>query len=247
MPRFKSPCGYNTDVKYSMIRHIATHKCTDLKILGIEVKNRENLDHLTDEEKLIKHRHKLKQYKIDNKELIKQQQHKYDLKKGFLGAQNEIQFASQILKHMKSHSKTRNHKFPDVWDINKVIELLRDNRFYKVETDIGIFEFPMVLTNGFYNSASIDRIDDDKGYELDNIEIRPTFLNSRRKLTTDTIKQISVLRKNPRTVTELDNIINLLKIKPLSNNFFYECSRNARRKKTLEKRNLNFDFTPLDI
>ncbi len=243
MSKYKSVCGYTTDEKHKLIRHINSHKCTDFKTLGIELKKRENLDHLTDIEKLTRRKQQLKSYKIKNKEHNKKQQHEYDLKKGFLGAQTELQFAGQILKHMKCHSKTRNHEIPDYWSVDKVLKLLCDNKVYKIKTNIGLFEFPMMITNGFHNSASIDRIDNTKGYTIENIEIRPTFLNSPRKLTTDNIRQIPILRTTRREINELENIIKILETKILSHHFFYQ---NSRHKKTLKKRNLNFDFETIE-
>jgi len=248
MVKYKSPCGYTSSDRSCMGRHITSHKCVNLNIslddLCVEkARNlRQDISHLTEEEKIQRLKDQKKQYKINNKELIKKQQQEYDLKIGSLGAQTDVQHARQILKHMKSHSITREHKFSDYWNVDKVLELLRDNQIYKV----GLFEFPMKLTNGYYNSASIDRIDDTKGYEIDNIEVRPLFLNSSRKLTTKHIQQLSVLRTIPRSIDELKNIVLLLKQKPISYNFFNSTARHAKNKRGAEKRNIKFDFKDID-
>ena len=43
------------------------------------------------------------------------------------------------------------------------------------------------MKSGYHNTASFDRIDDSLAYTEDNIEIRPHFLNTPFKLTTQNI------------------------------------------------------------
>ena len=85
----------------------------------------------------------------------------------------------------------------------------------------------MMLTNGYHNSASFDRIENNIGYSNENIEIRPLFLNTPCKLTTQMLKDIIDLREKEQSEQVLTNIVKHLN-KYNYTNFFYKIANNAK-------------------
>ena len=195
----------------------------------IEKEKRKDLSNLSEEEKI---------------KYTKDRQKAYDLKRGITGSMNKEQYAAYLLKNMIVHSKAREHELPN-WNVKDVLKILEDNIVYTIETDIGVLEFPMVLTNGYFNSASFDRIDNDIPYNIDNIEIRPHFLNaSRFKISTNDIKDIIKIRDKEIDLDIIKEIHDIIDSKPNYTNFFYLLAKNAHKsasKKHLD-RNITFDF-----
>ena len=242
MVLYRCECGTESDNRYNMRQHLNKekflHRGKDMSKVDIDSlcisRITKDLSGLTQEEK-----------KQRQKEQIKA----HDFKRGTLASKLELDYAKDKFKSIKKHSEGRNHELPSFWSPETVLSLLEKNRTYKVKTSIGLFEFSTVLTNGYHNSAVLDRIDDDIGYKLDNIEIRPHFLNTPRKLSTDDIKEIPILRETPRTDKELDDIVYQINLQPLGNNFFYfkACEiKNNCRIPTRKERNITFDFKSLE-
>jgi hypothetical protein len=222
---YKCICGEEVDHKKKIVNHIIKYKCIVITNVSDLCINRKRYQKgvLTDEEK----KHRIKNQKIG-----------YNIRNGAIGARIGIEYAKYKLMSIKNGSKYRNHNFP-TWTPEDILKLLDENKVYKIETEIGMFEFPMKTTNGYHNSASFDRIDDKLGYSEENIEIRPRFLNTAYKLTTFHIKQIPILRKRPRSTDELELIVNLLNYKPFSKNFFYTLAHGAHSRNIIS----NFDST----
>jgi hypothetical protein len=192
--------------------------CINRKILHT------NLSHLTIKEK---------------QDREKKQRLQLEIKRGALGAMTEIKYARYLLKNMKINSKKRGHKVPE-WSIKEVFEILDKNRIYKID-DI---EIPLKLTNSYFNSASIDRINNNMPYNLDNIEIIPHFLNTNdskmSKIKKDDWKIIQSLRDIQRNENELVKIADFIN-KRKSMGFFRCLVRNAY-KSSRESTNINKNF-----
>jgi hypothetical protein len=228
MVLYKCPCGYETNRKYSMERHITRKKCINLSIISIDSLNsepkREDWSSLTEEEKAEKKK-------------------EYRLNRSSLGSMSDDRFARYTLNKLKLYSKRRGHEPPN-WSVEKVLEILKANAVYKVETHNGILEFPMMLTNGYFNSASVDRIDNNIGYIEGNYELRPHFLNNLYKITGEDIKNIIIMREQSLSDEELLEIVEILKDRSLKNtNFFYNMASSAKKHSTDKK---TFDFKTIE-
>jgi hypothetical protein len=101
---------------------------------------------------------------------------------------------------------------------------------YIVETSCGTMYFPMVFTNGFYNTASPDRIRDNSvvhpskqehsalegddgvctAYSLDNLQIRPTFMNSPYALKDDDFRSLTRSRNIPQSLDQLNYVATVI-------------------------------------
>jgi hypothetical protein len=226
MVLYKCECGHETNKKYSMKIHLnrkiscMTNK--NMSIININTlcvsRINTNLSHLTIEEK-----------KTREKEMKKQRNIKRNFKEYSIGGMTEIQYASRLLKNMKKRINENKLSIHD-WTVETFLKLLQQNTIYKIITMYGILEFPMVLTNGYHNSASIDRIDDNEGYILSNIEIRPHFLNTRYKLST----------KDLKTIIE-SKLINSFQEININYKYFYILANHAKQ----NKRKINFDFNSI--
>lgn len=204
-------CGFTMIAKEHMKRHLnKKRQCIPgISMSGIDVNTllqrvksdtiinntgttRTNLSSFSEEE-------------IRKRELEQRKKHDETRKKknGIVGIKTERQFAAVMLKNMKEatlkkNKKGKNHIMPD-WTVDFVLEFLYKNNVYIVkDTILGDLEFHMMITNSYYNSASFDRIDDNLGYSLENIEIRPQFLNSLYKLTTENIRELVEIREQPQ-------------------------------------------------
>lgn len=216
---YECKCGYRTDHKNHMKKHLnRVTSCgfSDTQLIGLNM----SLSSLSSDKK---------------KERQLLQISKNKTRQNLLGNMEITQYANYILKNMKGNSKLRGHD-EVLWTNDDIIKLLEDNNPYKVrDTLLGDIEFPMKLSNGFHNSASFDRINDNLGYSKDNIEIRPYFLNTQFKLDTQDLKKIIELREQFQTLeelTEMSKIINSFD----SKNFFYKLANSAK------KRNKSFNF-----
>ena len=100
----------------------------------------------------------------------------------------------------------------------------------------------MMLTNGYHNSASFDRIRDDDEYREDNIEIRPRFLNTQYKLTTQDLRELVLLRENAQDKLELITIAKYIN-EYNTLNFFYDLAegikQHSNERKTFEFKLIN--------
>ncbi len=188
---YKCLCNYESTDRDRMMKKHLDRKIKCLSNLELDLdkliisprksEKRENLKHLTEEEKY-------KRYL--------QQKIRIQTRFNKLGSMNIHYFAKQIFYGIKRNTKFRNIKrdklkkdlheitltYPDVLKM-----LIETNGLYIVnDTIYGTIKFPIVMTNGYHNSASFDRIDDNLGYNIDNIEIRPHFfkytsqINNRR-------------------------------------------------------------------
>ena len=178
----------------------------------------ENLSHLSEEEKK-------KRFKKRSKELNKQR----NFKLGNPGGHNEVQFTKKLYKSMKWDSKMRNHEPPKITE-EELLEMLETDK-YVIDTDIGKIELPMKITNGYFNSASPDRIDNEKGYFKENIRIIPLFLNVNdkrmSKINHNDWNEIVKIRENPRNPKELIEIAQNLNNSAISKTFFYQLAHSA--------------------
>lgn len=149
---------------------------------------------------------------------------KRSIKRSELGAMSERTFAGFLLRNMRKNSKKRNHD-PPTWTIDKVLELLQKNKVYKVNENI---EIPLQLTNGYFNSASFDRLDNTKGYTEDNIQIVPWFLNVEDGKMSKVTNWDEIIKNRyiPWTKQDLKKIKDEID-KPISRSFFYQLARNA--------------------
>jgi len=234
---YKCLCGnYETNNKGHMKNHLdrknqcipgrdmASIDINTLFIIGKSIKIHEDLSNLTQNEK---------------RERKKYQQTKNDTKRGGIGKMSLEKFAKYLFHNIKIRSEKRNHILPS-WAVHDVIKILEDNNNYIVsDTKLGDLTFPMMLTNGYYNSVSFDRINDDLGYTEENIEIRPQFLNTRYKLTTKDIKDLVEIREEKQNEQELIEIANCLSVFNYSN-FFYKLALSIKST-TNERKSFNFD------
>jgi len=236
MSLYECLCGYQTENIGNIKKHLNRKKSCmpgiDMKTINVNdlcVKRiRENLDNLTEEQK---NERKSKQSIMSV------------TKNKMLGKMSIDIFAKKLLTTMINSSKKRNHKIS--FTIENVINLLNNNSIYIVpNTILGCLEFPMMLTNGYHNSASFDRINDKLGYTEENIEIRPHFLNTLYKLTTNHIRNIVKIREENQDKNELINIIKIFKNFDKTTNFFYRLAATIQLSclRSKEERNKTFDF-----
>jgi len=233
MVLYKCECGYETNIKGHMKNHLnriisctlnKDMKLIDVNTLLIKGKIYQKLSHLTLEEK---------------SEKDKQRHSKNDSNNNILGKLTTEMFAKQVLKYMKNSSKKRNHNLPS-WILEDVVKILQNNQIYIIkDTVLGQLEFPMMLTNGYHNTASFDRINNNLGYYESNIEIRPFFLNTLYKLDTEDIKNIIKIREEKQNNQELVNIAKNITSKWTC--FFYTLSKSAKHHSD-ENRGKTFDF-----
>ena len=183
MVLYKCLCGYETKDKTKMTRHLNSKKsCSDKAMTEIDIETlivgnrlRQNLSNLSIEER--KERH--------NKQTII-----FNTKRKMLGM-SITNFSKDLLHNMINSSNRRNHEHPP-WIFEDIIDILDKNKNYVIkDTVLGNLEFPLILTNGYFNTASFDRIDDNLPYSNNNIEIRPRFLNTRYKLSNKIFKILS--------------------------------------------------------
>jgi hypothetical protein len=227
-------CGYETNHRDKINRHINRKTpCvagTDMSKINIDdlcIKGDWNIiNSMTPDEK----KNRIRHFRLQR-----------DLTNRCLDNENIIEFARNRIHCMKSNSKQRGHEFNEFWNIENVVEYLNSNRVYKVDTSIGQFEFPLKLSNGHYNSASFDRICDNFGYNIDNIELRPFFLNTPRKLTTEQIRQVPLLRENPQSTEILQQYVSKYK------KYFTRMARAIKyRCDEKKERNVTFDFNSVE-
>jgi predicted Zn-ribbon and HTH transcriptional regulator len=238
MVLYRCLCGYETDHKNHIKKHLNRHtscmknkdmskiKIDELVIEGVCKKiTYENLSYLTEEEK---------------KERRKQQNIKYNTEIKMLGKMSLENFSKILLHNLKNHCKIRNHEEPS-WSVLDIKELLEKNSNYIIsDTIIGDLTFPLKLTNGYHNSASIDRINNNLSYSVNNIEIRPHFLNTVFKLTTEDIRELIKLREQKQNESELIEICKYIN-KYDSKHFFYGLAKNAKTNSDSQRDKI-FDF-----
>src|SRR5579872_2856336 len=149
-----------------------------------------------------------------------------------IGGQTIKQFAGILLKNMKHSSKIRGHEEVS-WTVNDIIKLLKEKKDYIVfGTVLKDLIFPLELTNGYHNTATFDRIDDNKGYFITNVEIRAHFLNTRYKLKTEDIKNIIEVRMLNQDKDKLINISKNINLTMITDNPFYDLAKHIRGSKT---------------
>jgi len=150
-------CGYQTERQNHMKRHLnMKNSCTpdkDMKTIDIDTlligkKIRPRLPHLNQDEK----NERFKQLNIVSR-----------TKLNSLGNWSLEKFAKKLLHHMKKHIEEKNKKLleennnllADVdWTFEDVVKLLQNtNSVYIIhDTILGDIEFPMRLTNGYFNT-----------------------------------------------------------------------------------------------
>ena len=216
----------------------------DTLVIGRVLEVKKDLSHLTLEEKL--------KYKKD-------QAQRSNIKRNLPGSLDIIRFAILKLKCMTQATEDRNKQrlengleFQTVpeWTVNEIVDFLNEHRIYTVDSVLGSLEFPLMLTNGYYNTASFDRINDDIGYTKTNVQLRPYFLNVLCKFTCANIAQIVNIREHNQNYDELKEIadaVNLWTSNTVRNssaayiyNIATSVKHNAKKKNT--HRNITFDF-----
>jgi len=237
MVMYKCKCNYETHDITKIKRHLARkNPCIpgedfsniDIKTLMTQpmLKNPMDLSELSTEEK--------RERRLQQKIVI-------STKTRTCGNMNIEQFSKKIYNDMITSSKKRNH----ILELSQenILTILENNNIYIVpDTILGDLEFPLVSSNGFHNTSSFDRINDDIGYGRDNIEIRPRFLNNTKKLTTDMIRNIIILRQEKQIQEELENIANNINNFD-SDNFFYKLASSIiMNSKAAKKKSKEFGF-----
>jgi hypothetical protein len=198
---YKCVCEwFETHRKGDMRRHLQRYGCLEeeeIDIICITRKNRD-LSYLDKNERI---------------ELWKSESKQKDQIKSCPGGRNEREFIIDLIGSMKQHSKRLNHNEPEL-NLEQLTNFIKKKQIYKVETSIGTIEIPLLLTNGYINSASIDRISNDNGYLEDNIRVIPYFLNVEdvqfSKINPYDWKEIVILREQERNIEELTKISNIL-------------------------------------
>lgn len=238
-PLYKCQCSYETHDKSAMRKHLGRKRpCTpeqdmtliDINSLLIRDKKLEDIIHLSPEEKRIR---------------MNQQTNKINLRKGATGGRTILEYVNYVLNHMKAASTKRKHSVPE-FTPETLMELLQNNITYKS----GPIEIPLLLTNGYINSASVDRIDNSKGYTYNNVRIVPRFLNvedfKMSKINPEDWGEIMTLREMPRNIEEFSEIANIVKNNYISKTFFYGLANSASDHiKNSKNKNLIFDFESL--
>ena len=234
---YRCPCGYETKELGHMRRHLNKQKLCNFnknRMLNVddlffgEKRITEDLSHLTVEEK---HKRLLQQC-LNNTT-------KYHM----LGNMTIEQLAKKIIACMKDSTHRRDHE--DVlWTKEDMVKILEDNKIYIIsDTILGNLEFPMMLTNGYHNTVSFDRINNNIGYSKNNIEIRPRFLNTTYKLTTQDIKNLVEIREQKQNLQELINISKNINLVCNNSNFFYKLAKGAKEGCSRSKeKHKTFDF-----
>lgn len=218
-------CDFKTIGRQGMKKHLLIlNPCmerdlsTDLKLYEyieslITERKKQNLSNLTEEEKKEKHR---------------EQTMTFLKKNGKLGGKDINQFASGLLRHMNFGAEKRGHDISR-WTTEDIIRILENNKIYNVHnTILGTIQFPLMLTNGYHNTATFDRINDNLGYSINNVEIRPHFLNTTYKLTTDDIRNVIKLRQEIRNEQELIDIAKYINNYD-SHSAFYRLANDGQR------------------
>lgn len=253
-------CGFTMVAKVHMQRHLdkirPCIKGIDMKLIdvetlkqkvdrSVEINNsgttRTNLSNFTEEE--------ISQRKNEQKKKaeIKRRPKRYNL-----GSRNEKQYAAYVRRNIFESTDKRNkkriiknldlHEIPK-WSVEDIHNLLITYKTYIIkDTILGDLEFPLILTNGYYNSSSVDRINDNFGYSENNIEIRPQFLNNLYKLTTEDIKYIIKNRTNEQEHENLDK--NYKKLRSFFSETIHSIEINIKNKKS--DRNITVDFESKD-
>lgn len=238
-PLYKCQCSYKTHDKYKMRQHLNRKtpcvpgqdmSTVDINSLLIRAKQLEDLSHLSIEEKRLR---------------MNQQTNKITLRRGATGGKTTLEYVKYILNHMKAACIKRKHN-PPVFTAETLLELLQNNKVYKS----GPVEIPLLLTNGYINSASVDRIDNSKGYTHDNVRIIPRFLNvedvKMSKINPEDWDEIMTFRELPRDIKEFSEIANIIKNNYISKTFFYGLANSASDHiKNSKNKNLIFDFGSL--
>jgi len=225
MVKYECECGYIAPNKFKITRHLNNKiSCTtgkDMKLVDVDkLKIYDSYNVLTQEE------HEKKQRRL----IVGR---KSNAKRNALGKWSIEQLAGELLRNMINHAKKKEHSEPK-WSEEDIVKLMQENNVYKIHnTILGTLEFPLQLTNGYYNTPSFDRIDNDKNYYLENVEIRPHFLNTMNKLTTDNIRELVKLREIPRNIQEFNNIAQQISdsmVSRTNGDYFYSlaCSIEGR-------------------
>ncbi len=216
----KTPCAYRDSVPDS-----------DATFYG-EKRKQEDISHLTTEEK---------------KERFLKQCLNNTTKLHMVGNMTIKQLSRKILGCMKDSTHRRKHG--DVlWNEDDILKILEANKHYIVpDTILGDIIFPMTLTNGYHNTPSFDRINNDLGYFIENVEVRPHFLNTTHKLTTAHIKNIIHDREQKQNENELINISRNINLEHKYDiNFFYYLAKSIKRCYNKKHNRRIFDFESLE-
>lgn len=235
---YRCKCGYETNKKHNMLAHINRKvPCTEnISLIDINTlcinRQKESLSHLTSEEKL---------------ERQKQQSRLRNIKRRTLDSSDKEQFAKSLLTNIIYSSKQRKHLIPE-WTQDDVLKIIEDNQLYEIDTHLGKMSIPLILTTGYINTASFDRIDNTKGYSTDNINIIPWFLNvndnKMSKINKNDWKEILLLRESPRNIDELVKITKNIN-QSISKTFFYILAKDANKSSKKTKGRISFEFASI--
>lgn len=119
------------------------------------------------------------------------------------GSMSLTQFSNTLMRYIKQVCVRGQYDIPSF----SIRDILINNPNYVVKnTIVGDLIFPMMLTNGYHNSASFNRINSKLGYITTNIEIRPCFLNNTKKMNIDDFNYILKMRRNVQSDEELCEI-----------------------------------------
>jgi hypothetical protein len=151
-----------------------------------------------------------------------------------LGAKTGIKFAKHILSNMRIHNLKLNLKNESIfiadWSVEEILQILQNNTVYSEKTVIGTLNFPVELKNGYFNTATFDRIDNNKGYERDNYVIKPHFLNVEdkkfNKFNSEDFRLLVLIREQKQNLMELGEITDILNND--CTNFFYKLASTAK-------------------
>ena len=237
MTKYKCLCGFETSLRGDITRHIKRKTPCSPNLESVTVddlciertrKIAQDLSNLTLDEKINLNRERTK---------------KRNLNKYKLNGRTEIEFANYLLSNMIQNSKKRNYDIPE---LNKkdILIFLHENNVYKANTSLGVIEIPLILSNGHFNSASIDRIDNKKGYLKDNIKVIPLFLNTNEarmsKILQNDWNEIIKIREYTRDMDTLQQIADTINNNPISTSMFYRLSHSAYKHSI--QSNITYDF-----
>ncbi len=233
---YRCKCGHESKLKSNMLVHINRKNPCIENISSVDINTlcisrlKENLNHLTFEEKF---------------ERQKQQSKLRNIKARTLDKLDKNQFAKSLLTNITYCSKQRNHQLPK-WTQDDVLDIL-EKSVYETDTHLGKIKIPLLLTNGYINSASFDRIDNSKGYSLDNINIIPWFLNvndtKMSKINKNDWKEIILIRESPRNIDEFVEITKNIN-QSVSKSFFYKLAKDANNSSKIKNIEFEFDSIP---
>lgn len=158
----------------------------------------------------------------------------YSLLYNKLGAKTGLKFAKQILSNMRVHNLKLNLKNESIfianWSVEEILQILQNNTVYSENTVIGTLNFPVELKNGYFNTATFDRIDNNRGYERDNYVIKPHFLNVEdkkfNKFNSEDFRLLVLIREHKQDIKELKEIVEILNND--CTNFFYKLASAAK-------------------